>query len=115
MSDSDIIPDSTYPKIELPTITSDIPPHLLAGVTPESKYILEQLSELGQYMKWSAPLLIQINDNGRKTNGRVISLESWRSMFKSWWGLTLAAFAIIGGVASIIQVWDWVLAHWPKS
>ena len=35
-------------------------------------------------------------------------------MFKSWWGLTLGAFAVIGGIASIIEVWQYVLAHWPK-
>jgi hypothetical protein len=113
MSD-EIIPDSTYPKIELPVINSDIPPHLLTGVTEESKYILEQISVLGQYLKWSAPVLVAINDQTRKTNGRVIALESWRTMFKSWWGLTLAAFAVIGGVASIIEVWQYLIANWPK-
>lgn len=115
MADHETTPESTYPELKEPTFVSDIPPHLLASSTESERYILEQLSVMKQFIPWSVDAQMSTHAAVRRTNGRVISLESWRSMFKSWWGLTLAAFAIIGGVASIIQVWDWVLAHWPKS
>jgi hypothetical protein len=120
MSD-DITPDSTYPKIELPIISSDIPPHLLATVTPESKYILEQISALGQYVKWSAPVLISINDQTRKTNGRVISLEQTREELqevkravKSWWAVCGVVLALIGGIAGVVETTEFIIAHFVK-
>lgn len=100
--------ESTYPEIELPTFKSDIPAPLLAGSTEEARYILENLSMLTQYVKWSAPVLIAINEQTRKTNGRVIRLESWRAMFSNWWVLILGAATIGGGIAGLVEAWSWL-------
>jgi hypothetical protein len=114
--DTKITPESTYPEIKLPLITSDIPPHLLASMTPESKYILEQVSALGQYMRWSAPVLVAINQQTRMTNGRVISLEQTREKvtgaLKSWWAIAGGIFAILGGIAAMVEIIEFVKAHW---
>lgn len=114
MSDENATPESTYPELKEPTFTSDIPPMLLEESTPSERYILEQLSIVKQFIPWSVDAQLLTHAAVRRTNGRVISLESWRSMFKSWWGLSIGAFSVVGGVASIIEVWQYILAHWPK-
>lgn len=114
MPTDETIPESTYPELKAPSFESDIPPHLLANASESDKYVLEQLSIVKQFIPWSVEAQLLTHSAVRRTNGRVISLEGWRSMFKSWWGLTIGAFSVIGGVASIIEVWQYVLAHWPK-
>ena len=103
--------ESTYPAIILPDFKSDIPSPLLTASSNEEKYILEQLSMLSQYVKWSAPVLISINEQTRKTNGGLQRVEAWKAMFSSWWALALGLFAVIGGVAGIVEVINFVQSH----
>jgi hypothetical protein len=95
--------ESSYPEVKLPDLKSDIPVHLLTDASPESKYILEQLSVLSQYAKWSAPVLVETNQQTRKTNGRLLRVEAWKGMFTSWWALLMALVALVGGVAGVIE------------
>lgn len=96
--------ESTYPEVKLPELKSDIPAHLLSEASPESKYILEQLSVLSQYAKWSAPVMVEMNTQVRKTNGRLLRVEAWKGMFTSWWALLMALVALVGGVAGLIEI-----------
>ena len=110
--------DSTYPKIELPEFKSDIPEHLLNSVSPESKYMLEQLSKLNQSASWMVNVLVDVNQQVRKTNGRVIALETWRdrimSIATSWWGILGALGTLVMAIAAAIEVGKFVGDHWPK-
>ena len=96
--------ESTYPEIKLPELKSDIPPHLLNEASEEAKYILEQLSVLSQYAKWSAPVVVEISTQTRKTNGRLIRVEKWKEMFTSWWALTAGFLAVAAAVIEIIHL-----------
>ena len=103
--------ESTYSKLEIPTFKSDIPEPLLMSASDETKYILEQLSILSQYAKWSAPVLIDSNLQSRKTNGRLMRVEAWKAMFSSWWALALGLFAVIGGIAGVVEVLNFIQSH----
>jgi hypothetical protein len=106
MSDDTSHPEeeSTIPELKLPDLKSDIPAHLLAEASPESKYILEQLSVLSQYAKWSAPVLLDSNAQSRRTNGRLLRVEAWKGMFTSWWALLMAMITIVGGIAGLVGI-----------
>jgi len=96
--------ESAYPEVKLPDFKSDIPAPLLANAPEETRYILEQLSVLSQYVKWSAPVMVETNLQVRRTNGRLARVEAWKSMFTSWWGLALGLFAIVGAAAGTVEV-----------
>lgn len=96
--------ESTIPALEKPEFKSDIPPHLLANASENEKYVLEQLSMVMQYVRWSSQVEVDTNHQVRKTNGRVIKLERWKEMFSSWWALLLAILTIVGGMAGLVEV-----------
>lgn len=106
MSDDNRHPEeeSDYPEVKLPDFKSDIPAPLLASAPEETRYVLEQLSVLSQYVKWSAPVLVEVSLQTRKTNGRLARVEAWKAMFTSWWGLLLGLFAIVGAAAAAVEV-----------
>jgi hypothetical protein len=95
---------STYAKIEIPDLKSDIPAYLVKDSSEAERYILDQMSILIQHAKWTSNVLSDISENTRKTNGRVIKLEGWRNMFSSWWILAGALMSIVGGVVGVIEI-----------
>jgi hypothetical protein len=107
MPDQDNIePESTYPALEKPDFKSDIPPHLVKDVGESERYILEQLSILSQYVSWSVKAQMDTNSAVRRTNGRLIKVERWKTMLQSWWALVMVVMAVLGGLGTIISVAD---------
>jgi len=67
---------------EVPDFQSDIPEHLLANVSPQDKYIMENISILSQRGDWLAKVqgeqvkaLEEIRIQTTKTNGSVVTLK----------------------------------------
>jgi hypothetical protein len=121
---SDIAP------IELPIngFQSRIPPHLLEGKSESEQYILNEVSKMGHFIEWAAPLMVDSNQQQRKTNGSVKILKAnvgdldlkkeiarfrkFQDMFKSWWALIGGLVILVGGIASVAQLVqfakDWI-------
>jgi hypothetical protein len=118
MSDTVPVPESTYPELKEPIFTSDIPPMLLEQSTPSERYILEQLSIVKQFIPWSVDAAMLTHSAVRRTNGRVISLEQSRekvkNVLKSWYGIAGGIIALIGGIAGIVEIVEYVQAHWGQ-
>lgn len=95
---------STYAKIEVPDLKSDIPEYLTKDSSEPEKYILAQLSILTQHAKWSSQVLVDVNSNVRRTNGRLIRVEAWKEMFSSWWILAGALISVVGGIVGVIEI-----------
>jgi hypothetical protein len=70
------IPESTYPVLARPEFKSQIPAPLLENASETDRYIMEQLSKLGQFAAWSVDAQLSTNEQVRHTNGRVKRAES---------------------------------------
>lgn len=116
--EKDIEPESTYPTLERPTFSPDIPPHLLEAVSESEKWILEQLSVTKQFIAWSVEAQLSTHSAVRRTNGRLIRVENWKTkvmnISKSWWGIAIGLITVAGGIYSFLQIADWVRAHLPQ-
>lgn len=97
---------SDLPLVEVPPngFQSDLPEYLLKDKSEAERYILTEMSRTSAFVRWAAPILVESNASIRATNGRVKSLEAFRAMFQSWWGLVLAVLAIVGGLAGLVEV-----------
>lgn len=109
MSHENTTPESTYPPLERPTFTSQIPPYLLEKASDSDKYILAQLSTLSQFIPWAVTAALEGNALVRKTNGRLIKAEADivviqedRVAVRSGWKAIFKAGAIIGGAISFV-------------
>lgn len=84
--DSDSIAhESTYPQLGLPEFESTIPEHLLAGVSRETQFVMENINIQTQYIKWLCEAAIDTNHQVRKTNGRLKKVETWKDKVSSVW------------------------------
>ena len=110
MSEHDSIDvESTFPALEKPELKSDIPPHLVKEVGESERYVLEQLSILSQYATWSIKAEMDTNAAVRRTNGRLMKVEKWKSMMESWWVLAGAVLSIIGGLSALVAVTEFAI------
>lgn len=105
--------ESSIPPVTLPEggFQSRIPPYLLEGKSEAEQFILNEASKMSGFVEWAAPILVDMSMQTRRTNGRVSRLETYRDILKSWWALSGAILAIIGGVAAAVEVVEFVLAH----
>ena len=115
MSTETTLPESTYPELKQPTFVSDIPPMLTNELSEADRYVLDNLSILKQYVAWSVTAQMQTHAAVRRTNGRVIALETWQtkvvSILSSWWGIAGAIITLIGGIAGMVEIYQFVQAH----
>lgn len=65
-----------------PDFRSEIPESLLLEVPPHTKWLMEEVSKIGQATKWNTSELVKqsekldsIEEQCKKTNGRVLKLE----------------------------------------
>ena len=118
MSTETTLPESTYPPLEKPVLTSDIPEMLYKNSSEAEKYILNQLSINKQFIAWSIEAQLSTHAAVRRTNGRVIALESWKekimAIFSSWWGICGGLLTLIGGIAGIVQIIEYFKDHLAK-
>lgn len=113
------LPESSYPPLERPVFTSQIPPYLLEKASESDRYILAQLSILTQFIPWSVEAHLETNSLVRKTNGRLLRAEGditdiqearaaqrsgWKAILKSW----SLVVGVIGFIASLIEAY-WYL------
>jgi len=111
---------SDIPKMEKPDFECTIPETALKNLSPEIAEMMKMQSITMQYSKWQCDSLIQINDNLRKMDGRVISLEKTRmenegdhrkvgEMFKKyemicdWKALIVLTAGLAGGIFAIVM------------
>lgn len=101
---------SDIAKVELPIngFSSDIPPYLLEGKSEAEQFILTEVSKMGHFIKWAAPVLVDNNLQARRSNGRLKTLEAFKAMFTSWWGFAGAVLSVIGGIAGVIAVIEFI-------
>jgi hypothetical protein len=70
--------NSSYPILEKPLFNSKLPSHLLSDQDEKTKYVLEKLDIMIQQNEWLIKAAIDTNEQVRKTNGRLKTLESWK-------------------------------------
>ncbi len=97
---------SDIPVLELPPggFVSRIPEHLLVGKSDSEKWILLEASKMSHFAEWAGKALVATHSEVRKTNGKVRSLEAFKAMFYSVWGFAGAVLAIIGGLAGLVAI-----------
>lgn len=66
------------------------------------KTTAEQLGRFDERLKAVLDKLEDIHDECKKTNGRVTSLEGWRSELKGTYRATALIASLIGAVATLI-------------
>ena len=111
-SNDNTLPESTYPPLERPVLTSQIPPYLLEKASDSDKYILQQLSVLTQFIPWSVEAHLNTNAAVRRTNGRLIqaennisSIQGSREEARTGWKYVITVGSIIGGgIAFLVTV-----------
>jgi len=110
--------ESTYPELTKPEFKSDIPATLLKDSSDTERYILDQLSIMRQFTDWSVNAQLLTHQSVRRTNGRVIRLETWqnkvKTIYTSWWGLILAVATIGGGIAGVVEAWHYIVEQLNK-
>ena len=109
VNDRDIEKDSDYPPIEIPRFVPVIPDHLLGGLSPEMRYLVEQSSIQSQSQQWLCEKMRDTNLQVRKTNGRLKKVENWKEKLTSFTSLSLfgavTLSAILGLILKIISLW----------
>lgn len=112
---ANVIPDSTYPALQLPKEPqSQIPPYLLEGASPADKYIMEQISILRQHNEWAVNAAMTHDLNIRTTNGRLRKAEaeigelgdSRRSIVRGWRFLLAVAAGLSGLISFIVMLYQ---------
>lgn len=103
--------DSTYPPLEKPEFKSQIPEHLLAGMSEAEKHIVSQLSILTQCAEWGVHAHLAVNEQVRKTNGRLLRAETElghiredKRFLKSGWRLVVIIGGVISGFVSFLAL-----------
>ncbi len=72
---SDQPPESKYPPLQKPDFKPNIPSFLTENASEQDRFIIEQISILSQYVKWSVDTQIQVHSQVRTTNGRLMKAE----------------------------------------
>ena len=90
---------SDYPFLKAPNSSAHIPDHLLEGLTPEMRYLIEQNSLQSQNMEWVIQAILDTNLQVRKTNGRVKKIEVWKSKMTHYGTIIIATFVVISSLA----------------
>ena len=121
---------------EVPEFQSDIPPHLLTNASPQDKYIMENLSVLGQKSNWLTDTqktqferldkLAQASEEIRvqttKTNGKVIALQEQAEQthmvtefYKTARALITNKIFLLGAILSFLIFFSygvpWLIVH----
>jgi|GEM_PF-4725450 hypothetical protein len=87
--------ESSFPALEPPDLNSSIPPYLLEGSTPAMVYLLQEQSKQSRFNEWAIPALMEISQQTRKTNGRLLVVEKWKDKVTSIWGLAIGAIVVV--------------------
>lgn len=93
---------------------SRIPSYLLEGKTEAEQYILNEVSKMGHYIEWSSKVLMSSNLEARRTNGKVKTLWALKNLFAGYKGLVIGIFAAIAAVTGVLEIAQFIIAHWPK-
>lgn len=102
MSDHNTEHESTYPPLNLPTFESEIPEHLLKGVSQETRFVMENINIQTQYIKWLCEAAIDTNLQVRRTNGRLKRVEVWKDKINNGWVVTAAVMTFLGTVVLVL-------------
>lgn len=116
-SDRNIELDSDIPVTTLPTdgFQSRIPPYLLEGKSESEQFMLNEMSKMGHFIEWAAPLMINSNLEQRKTNGKVKALWAYKEILMSWKGAIAGLFALIAAISGLVEVWSFISDHLLKK
>jgi hypothetical protein len=82
--------DSDIPEIKLPDggFKAELPDSLLHECSEKDRYLYESLGQMKEYIRWSAPIMVDLNKQVRRTNGRVTKseddIDQLTEKIKSW-------------------------------
>lgn len=97
---SDIEPISLPPN----GFQSRIPAYLLEGKSDSEQYVLNEVSKMGHFIEWSAPILLSSNVEARRTNGRVKTLWALKELFTGVRGIIIGTLGFIGSLAGVFEL-----------
>ena len=67
-----------------------------------NKFVMENISMQTQYIKWLCEAVINTNHQVRKTNGRLMRVEEWKSKLSNGWVAGAAIFTFLGTISVVI-------------
>lgn len=98
---------SKFKPLALPEAKSKIPPHLLAVLSEQERYMVESMSKMESRNEWLEVAAVDNRHAVIDIDERLASVERWRSMLTSKWsvaiGFGLLCFPVILKV--IIEKW----------
>lgn len=117
MSDERPQDQSDIPPIELPPggFVSRIPPHLLVDRPETEQFVLSEASKMAHFIEWAAPVIMATHGEVRKTNGSVKGLLAFKAMFYSVWGFCGALLSVIGGLAGLFAVIQFIASYFHPT
>jgi hypothetical protein len=95
--------ESTYPELHVKEFESEIPEHLLVGVSEETRFVMENINIQTQYIKWLCNAVIDTNLQVRRTNGRLRRVELWKDKINNWWVVSAAIVTFLGTLILIFS------------
>lgn len=107
---------SSYKALEKPEFTPTIPSYLIEGMTEQDRFIVEQMSVMSQYVKWSVDTQMLVHDQVRATNGRLLTVEDQikeaRGEIDDLKGQAKVMIPFLGPVTMFAKLWDYTLFKW---
>lgn len=92
---------SRYPKLELPTFESKIPPHLVNKMTDQEKWLVETISKLDQKTDWLLQKMVETSGQVLEIDVRTTRIENWKTVFSGKWALIGAVcFMVVTAITS---------------
>lgn len=101
---------SDIPPVIIPVngFTSRIPQYLLEGKSESEQFVLNEVSKMGHFMEWVAPIIVDSNLNARKTNGKVAVLWNYKETFTGWKGALAGLAGLAGFITSVVEIWPYI-------
>lgn len=99
--------DSDIPSITLPIggFVSKIPAYILKGKDEDEAYLLHEISKTSVALEFLGPVIISINEQCRKTNGRtkrneydIAKLKEDKRFLKRGWHTVVIVASTVGSV-----------------
>jgi hypothetical protein len=78
---------SRYKDLKVPEFKSTIPPHMLAKLPEEDRYLVEMVSRMEQQNVWLTEQVVSDNQDKIEMDLRISRVEGWKQTLTSRWAI----------------------------
>jgi hypothetical protein len=89
---------SRYRPLAVPEFRSTIPPHLLAKLEDQERYLVETLSKFELQNHWLVVAAVEANAAIIELDGRQTRVELWKERLTSKWALIIGLLVLVAPV-----------------